>query len=181
LLILPLNRISDGDRRRESSYLGAAAGIRDQWWGELLTALDGVVREIRAGAMPATGGWRMDDWAALGEVIARQRGELDDWQKLIAHLKGAQYEFSAEGEIAVEAIETWLNNHNNVGRPIQARQLYQECREVLFGVGLPDSDWPRSVKSFGQRMANVADYLKTRFGMQEWRNNGKVYRFTIAP
>lgn len=186
LLLLPLNRVDDFDRRRESLFLQEIDELRSSWWGDLLTALNGVVKELQDGDLPTTSALRMADWEALGRLMSIQADQVDLWDEIVTELKAAQNNFLADGEIVIEAIDTWLNDttqyslRSNIGRWVTARELYTEAQTLLFNGNKPDSDWPRSVKAFGKRLINIKSVLQQRYGLQsrENRNHLNEYKFT---
>jgi len=187
LLLLPLNRVDDDDRRRESLFLTEIDALRDAWWGDLLTNLNAVVRELQKGDLPSTSTLRMADWEALGRLMSTQADKVDLWEDIVTDLKLAQNNFLADGEIVIEAVDAWINDTsvsalkivNNVGRWVTARELYTEAQQLLFGGNKPDSDWPRSVKAFGRRLMNVRSVLKDRYDMESQENRTRIleYRF----
>lgn len=168
VIILPLKRIEDDARGRELEFMLWAQRNRNQFWGHLLNQLNHVVAELRAGAIPVASPLRMADWEALGRIISSiSPSKIDLWEQLVEIIKSEQSNFLAEGEIVIEAIDTWLSsNPLNPGRWVTARELYTESQQLLFANSKPDSDWPRSVKSFGWRLKNIRDYLKNRYDME---------------
>jgi hypothetical protein len=171
VIILPLKRIEDDARDRELDFMQWAARNRNAFWGQLLQELNKIVAELRAGSIPVASPLRMADWEALGRIISNLNDKADCWDRLVDVIKTEQGNFLAEGEVIIEAIEAWLTNpthllQSNVGRWVTARELFEESKNLLFSGSKPDSDWPRSVKSFGWRLKNISDYLKARFGMK---------------
>lgn len=184
LLLLPLNRVQDADRRRESLFLTEIDELRNAWWGDLLTSLNAVVKQLQEEELPATSTLRMADWEALGRVMSLQADKEDLWEETVVDLKLAQNNFLADGEIVIEAVDTWLNNANpakqlasNVGRWTTARELYSEAQVLLFAGNKPDSDWPRSVKAFGKRLMNTKSILESRYGMQVRENRARIMEY----
>lgn len=182
VIILPLERIRDDARGRELDFMLWARRNRNRFWGYLLGRLNEIVAELRAGNMPPSSSLRMADWEALGRVISGiSPSHLDLWELLTERIKNEQSNFLAEGEVVIEAIQTWLgSNPLNPNRWVTARELYIESQNLLFGSNKPDSDWPRNVKSFGWRLRNVTDFLKVQFGMDVRENthlNRVEYRF----
>ena len=182
LLILPLNRISDDERRRESLFLSEIDELRNSWWGDILTNLNAVVHELQNGGLPSTSSLRMADWEALGRIMSIQSGKLDLWEEIVKDLKRAQNNFLADGEIVIEAIDTWLNSKSsslmnsdsNIERWVTARELYTEAQQLLFNGNKPDSDWPRSVKAFSKRLNNIRSVLENRYGMESRVSRGQT-------
>ena len=180
IVILPLQRLSDDQRGRELDFMQWATANRNQFWGCLLKQLNLVVAALRAGSIPVASPLRMADWEALGRIISMVHDKTDQWDTLVNMIKSEQGNFLAEGEIVIEAIDVWLTNPGslltpNVGRWVTARELYVESQQLLFPGSKPDSDWPRSVKSFGWRLKNIGDFLKDRYGMKtmDFRNQTK--------
>ena len=165
-VILPLKRIPDDQRGQELNFMEWIEKNRNGFWFELLNRLNRVVAELRAGAIPVGSPLRMADWETLGRIISQTNNKNALWDEIVNIIKSEQRDFLAEGEVIIEAIETWLGNPQNAGRWVTARELYIESQNLLFGSNKPDSDWPRSVKSFGWRLKNIADYLKQRFKMK---------------
>jgi hypothetical protein len=165
LLIFKLERIKDEQRTREGYFLDAIAAMRNRWWGGMLNLLNQIVAYLRNNNLPDNSPLRMADWEVFGRAVSQMMGKTDEWKMIVAELKKAQGEFLAE-DIIVEAIQKWLEIPTNINREVLARDLYAECEAVLFNGNKPDSDWPRSVKSFSHRLSNVAEYLKNEFGMK---------------
>lgn len=166
VIILPLKRIPDDQRGRELEFTEWVERNRNAFWFNLLNQLNQIVARLRAGSIPMASPLRMADWEALGRIVSQIYDKEDIWDQLVDMIKNEQRGFLADGEVIIEAVETWLGNPMNVGRWVTARELYTESQELLFGTNRPDSDWPRSVKSFGWRLKNINDYLKQQFGMK---------------
>jgi glutamine synthetase type III len=124
----------------------------------------------------------MADWEALGRIMSIQSGKLDLWEEIVKDLKRAQNNFLADGEIVIEAIDTWLNSKSsslmnsdsNIERWVTARELYTEAQQLLFNGNKPDSDWPRSVKAFSKRLNNIRSVLENRYGMESRVSRGQT-------
>lgn len=183
LLIFPLARIEDDRRETEASFLAAYDDERDAWWTHLLLTLNSVVDRLRARPLDIHSPLRMADWETLGRAISETFGKEHLWNDLVVEMKRAQGEFVADGDIVLEAIDKWLDNPLNASRLVSARELYTETQELLFGIAKPDADWPRSVKGFGRRLANVKDYLVQAYGMQTVmsRKMHQLYQFRRRP
>lgn len=173
LLLLPLNRVQDADRKRESMFLQEVDEIRNMWWGDLLIKLNSVINKLQTGSVPVASPLRMADWEALGRLMSQSTNEEPLWNDIVDELKQSQNDFLADGEIVIEGIENWLQMLGNVSRWVTARELYTEIQSCLFNGNKPDSDWPRSVKAFGKRLKNIQDTLKSRFGMKVHQNNAQ--------
>ena len=173
-VILPLTRIPDDQRGQELNFIEWIEKNRNGFWFEILNHLNRIVAELRSGTIPVGSPLRMADWETLGRIISQVNGKIALWDEIVNSIKGEQRDFLAEGEVIIEAIEAWLGNPQNVGRWVTARELYVESQYLLFGNNKPDSDWPRSVKSFGWRLRNTADYLKQRFGMETMDYGGRT-------
>ncbi len=165
-IILPMKRIPDDQRGQELNFIEWIEKNRNGFWFELLNHLNRTIAELRTGAIPVGSPLRMADWETLGRVISQANKKTNLWDEIVNIIKNEQRDFLAEGEVIIEAIEAWLSNPQNIGRWVTARELYVESQYLLFGNNKPDSDWPRSVKSFGWRLKNTADYLKQRFRMR---------------
>lgn len=175
LLLLPLNKVQDADRKRESMFLEEVDAIRNMWWGDLLTKLNQVIYKLQTGSIPVASPLRMADWEALGRLMSQASNLEPLWNAIVDDLKISQNDFLADGEIVIEGVEVWLQTVGNLQRWVTARELYSEIQVGLFNGNKPDSDWPRSVKSFGKRLKNIHDVLKVRFGMKEhsYQNSNK--------
>lgn len=181
LLLLPLNRVEDADRRRESLFLAEIDELRNAWWGDLLSSLNAVVKELQKGELPANSTLRMADWEALGRVMSIQADKEELWDETVVDLKLAQNNFLADGEVVIEAIDTWINDVNpakqlasNLNRWATARELYTESQQLLFAGNKPDSDWPRSVKAFSKRLMGIKSILTERYGMTTRISRGQT-------
>jgi len=172
VIILPLKRIPDDQRGRELNFNEWVERNRNGFWFELLQRLNRIVAELRAGSIPQASPLRMADWEALGRIISQVYNKSILWDEIVNIVKGEQRNFLAEGEVIIEAIEAWLQLPGNLKRWVTARELYNEAQYALFGSNKPDTDWPRSVKSFGWRLKNTADYLKQRFEMKTMEVRG---------
>ncbi|MHB1131747.1 MAG: P-loop NTPase family protein [Chloroflexota bacterium] len=160
LLILPLKRIDDSDRTREAYFLREVITKRDRWWGDCLTVLSSVVAEIRRNGIPDRGGLRMEDWAALGTVVARAEGQVDLWESGLKDTKNRQTTFLLEDDVLVQGIESWLSSQQYTNAALTTRQLYEEIKFALFGTNRPESTWPRSVRAYGRRLKGIERELR---------------------
>lgn len=172
VIILPLKRIPDDQRGRELNFNEWIERNRNAFWFDLLQRLNRIVAELRAGSIPQASPLRMADWEALSRIISQIDNKESLWDEIVNIIKGEQRNFLAEGEVIIEAIEAWLQLPGNLKRWVSARELYNEAQYALFGNNKPDTDWPRSVKSFGWRLKNTADYLKQRFEMKTMEVRG---------
>ncbi|MEZ0396816.1 MAG: hypothetical protein ABWK53_10365 [Anaerolineales bacterium] len=170
VIILPLKRIPDDQRGRELNFNEWIERNRNAFWFDLLQRLNRIVAELRAGSIPQASPLRMADWEALGRIISQIDNKEPLWDEIVNIIKGEQRNFLAEGEVIIEAIEAWLQLPGNLKRWVSARELYNEAQYALFGNNKPDTDWPRSVKSFSYRLRNLHDYLKQRFDMEKVEN-----------
>ncbi|GIV66673.1 MAG: hypothetical protein KatS3mg047_1066 [Bellilinea sp.] len=180
VVILPMKRIPDDQRGRELAFMEWVERNRNGFWFDIMNKLNRIVAELQNGAIPQASPLRMADWEAFGRLVSEIYGKSDLWDRAVDIIKNEQRGFLAEGEVIIEAIEAWLDNPQNIGRWVTARELYNEAQYIIWGTNKPDTDWPRSVKSFGHRLKNVKDYLKERFDMETWEYGGRTmmkYRF----
>jgi hypothetical protein len=183
VLILQVRRIEDSDRARESRFLMEVMQKRNQFWGDTLTALNSVVAEIRRSGIPDRGGLRMEDWAALGTVMAQAWDQSDTWEMGLNGVKVRQAELLLDDNVVVAAIEAWIASPSHTNTPLTTRNLYEVAKSALFGVDRPDANWPRSVKSFGRALAGMQRELQSHFeksGVEmTWRmvQGNTVYQF----
>jgi len=70
-LIIPVERIGDDGRVRESAFMTRCVTGRNLWWGDLLAALNQVVATVHRDGIPAKSTVRMADFEALGRIVAR--------------------------------------------------------------------------------------------------------------
>lgn len=162
VLVLPVERVEDERRLRESLLVKEVITQRDQWWGDVLTALNQIVGELRRAGVPERGGLRMEDWAALGSVVARAGGLEAVWERAIERVRHAQGALLLEDDVIAAALEMWLASSQYTDQWIPTRDLYKQTTLAFFGLDRPDSTWPRSVKSFGRRLAGMRRELAAR-------------------
>jgi hypothetical protein len=174
LVVLPVTRIDDGDRARESRFLSDTMVKRNQWWGDTLTALNQIVAEIRRSGIPDRGGLRMEDWAALGAVISKTMDQQEVWGKALEQVKVRQAELLLEDDIVVTAIEAWLDSPNFFNGSYFTRNIYQECKSALYGPNRPDAGWPQTVKSFARRLAGMQRELQERLKKSGTRMSWRI-------
>lgn len=180
LLLLPVTRIGDAGRLRETDLFDQAEAARNNWWGDVLTTLNRMVAEIRAGGLYGPSSLRMADFEALARVLAKTENKDGVWTAFVDGLKRGQADFLLDGDLIVDGLETWLENPLNRGRAVTARELHAELTVVLFQDTRPPRDWPSSVKSFGKRLATMRRELQAFFAV-EWSNTrGRIcYRFNL--
>ena len=182
-LLLSVKRLESGERRREKLLHEEVMRQRNRWWGDTLTALNAVVAELRRAGLPERGELRMEDWAALGAVAARAGGQEAVWERSLERVRAAQGAFLLEDDVVTSGIEAWLASPQHTPRPIATRDLYERVRDALFGTDRPDASWPRSVKSFGRRLAGIRRELASRLARDgvsmTWRelHGNTVYEF----
>lgn len=180
LLILPVNRLNESQRIRESAFLAKALDQRGKWWGDVLTLLNAVVAEVRRSGLPEHSTVRMADFEVLGRVIARASGQVDVWRRVVESWGDTQSALLLDESVVVEAIEEWLKDPGNHGREVETRTLYSECEVALFGSNKPDMSWPKSVKSFGWQLRTVRRAMQRRFKVS-WRERSSRTLYQIAP
>jgi hypothetical protein len=176
ILLLPVKRIDDAARSRESKFLQEVLQKRNQFWGDCLTALNSVVAHIRWGGIPDRGGLRMEDWAALGTVMARAVGQDDIWENGLNGVKTRQAAFLLEYDVLSQAIDAYVSDPTHSRKPLETRKLYSELKAALYGQDRPDASWPRSVRSFGRHLAGsrreIAAHLAKSGIQMSWYESG---------
>lgn len=168
LLILRVKRVEDEVRQPESQFLEECTRRRGAWWGDVLTVLNAVVRELRVNGRPPRSPLRLADWESFGRVVARMYGKGKAWSVFVESLKTAQRDLLLENEPICEALERWLEVPGNRGRELTARGLYEELTAALYGSNKPTSEWPRSARSFAKKFAMLRRDLAARYGLT-WR------------
>ena len=175
LLLLPVDRLSADQRVRESLFLQQVAARRNAFWGELLTTLNRIVAEIRSNGLPDRGGLRMEDWAAFGSAVAAAEDTTDIWETAVKLALSQQADFLLEDNVVAQGIEAWIESPHFTQMWLPTRALYGQCQEALFGTGRPDSNWPRSAKSFARQLQQCRDELRGHLRQQgilmEWRTD----------
>lgn len=183
VLMLPTERLADDKRQSESSLLRELGQRRDEWWGELLTFLNLVVREIRKNGIPEQGGLRMEDWACMCSVFAAVEGQPKLWADALKWIKKSQGDFLLDGNIVLEAVEHWLKHITYLDTWLTARELRDYAGVALFGQYKAEHSWPKDSKTFGRRFSEIKRELQARiqpqgFVLHERTNNGyQQYRF----
>lgn len=179
LLILPVNRLSDSARIRESAFLAEALSRRSLWWGDVLTLLNHVVSVIRQEGLPEHSAVRMADFEVLGRVVAQAKDAEQIWLRAISDWGEAQSDLLLDDSVIVEAIEEWLKTPTNYGRKVDTRTLYSESELALYGSNRPDGSWPRSIRSYGWQLRALRRALKRSLNVSwEERNKRTYYLFT---
>lgn len=189
LLLLPVDRLSADQRIRESLFLQQVAARRNAFWGELLTTLNRIVAEIRSNGLPDRGGLRMEDWAAFGSAVATAEGTTDVWETAVKLALSQQADFLLEDNVVAQGIEAWIESPHFTQLWLPTRALYGQCQEALFGTGRPDSNWPRSAKSFTRQLSQCREELRKRiqtiYGIEMyWRmapGRHQEYQFLRGP
>jgi hypothetical protein len=175
LLLLPVDRLSADQRVRESLFLQQVAARRNAFWGELLTTLNRIVAEIRSNGLPDRGGLRMEDWAAFGSAVAAAEDTTDIWEDAVKLALSQQADFLLEDNIIAQGIEAWIESPHFTSLWLPTRAIYGQCQEALFGTSRPDSNWPRSAKSFARQLQQCRDELRGHLRQQgilmEWRTD----------
>ncbi|MFZ5919305.1 MAG: bifunctional DNA primase/polymerase [Chloroflexota bacterium] len=179
LLLLPVARIDDDERKRETDFFDQTAAMRPDWWGDVLTALNQAVAAIRRGELRGASRLRLADWEALGRVFARNEGQEALWDSFVDGLKRTQSDFLLEGDLIVEALEAWLADGENHGRQMTTKDLHQELTVSLSGEHKPPADWPKSTVSFGKRLAGIRRDLAAYYRVEWGRGTGnkQLYQF----
>ena len=183
LMIQEVARLPSNKRKAELAFLREASKIRDAWWGDVLTQLNRIVKELREGDTPTVSPLRLADWEILGRIISDVDNKAAEWHQVVKDLQKTQSTFIAEGDCVVEAIEAWLSKPLNSGKKISARDLYNEAKEALWPYPTrPDRNWPKSALWFGRRVSDVKEYLAMTHGFKSWReSSGMMYQFTGIP
>lgn len=178
LLLLPTRAIPDDQRQPERHFLEQVEAIRDDWWGDVLLALNGIVASIRRGGLAITSELRMADWESLGRLVAKNEGQEHLWEEFVRHLKLQQSGFLLSDDPLVEGLDQWIKNPENHGRKVKARELHSELAEILFGDKHRPKDWPSTTSGFGKKLAGIRQNLRTVYKV-EWgqERNYCVYQF----
>lgn len=156
LLILPVERIDDDNRRRESELYADVETMRDAWWGEVLTLCNRIIAAIRRGELGSSPSrLRLADWEALGRLLACEEGREEDWNTFCREMQRSQSDFLLEDDPIVDGLRQWAKEPSNIGQEATARKLYGELTTLLFGDKKPDAGWPKSPQSFSKRLANI--------------------------
>lgn len=180
LVILPMKRIDDRVRMRESLFLEEVLQKRNQFWGDCLTALNSVVAQIRRGGIPDRSALRMADWAALGTVMAQAVDQEATWEIGLNEVKTKQAELLLEEDVLLMGLDLLLQDPRHRGTAYETRNLYSEVKSALYGQDRPDASWPRSVRSFGRRLAGsrreiAAHLAKSGIQMSWWESGTRTY------
>jgi hypothetical protein len=179
LLLLPVERLSAAQRVRESLFLQQVADRRNQFWCELLNALNRIVANIRAEGIPERGGLRMEDWAAFGTAVARAE-ECEDWDRGVAIALQQQSDFF--WKTTSSPSHRGVADSSSLARVGRRHEYFITSKVVLFGMNRPDANWPRSAKGFTRQLTNCRDELRAYFGDRniqiEWRQGrGNAWEF----
>ena len=163
LLLLPVVRIEDDQKLRETDVYHRVAQKRGPWWGNVLTALNAAVASIRRGELCGKSQLRMADWEALGRVFAQNEDKIDTWNRFVARLKRSQSDFLLKDDLIVDGLNLWLQNAENHGREANSRELHSELTLLLFQGKKPPSDWPKSTHGFSMHLSNMRRELQNVF------------------
>jgi len=163
LLLLPVKRIQETDRTGNLDLTDQVTTMRDYWWGEVLTILNQAVASIRQGQLSTHPRMRLADWERLGRLLAHNEGHEPLWDRFCKDMLARQQDFLLEDNPIVEALDIWMEDPRNHGRELLTRELYEELTQALFGDKKPSSDWPKSVRGFGMRLAGIRSALRARY------------------
>jgi hypothetical protein len=182
LVILPVTTIPEKYLKAERSFLDADEQTRSAWWGDVLTMLNKIVTNIRAGKLKSKSTLRMADWESFGRLVAQIENNESVWEKFISQLKKSQTGMLLEGDMIVDAILNWLEGDSaNYGKSIFGSSLYQELTAKMYAIPtssrLP-KEWPDSAKKFCRRLQMVREAMKNVLDV-EWSETklGVKYRF----
>jgi hypothetical protein len=180
LLMLSVARIQT--QIPESIFLLDSLKKRNEWWGDVLQALNATVATIRRDGIPKQSSMRMADFEALGRITARADGQEAVWERAVKDWGSHQAQFLLEDSVITEALELWLSIPANRLRRLDTRTLFQECESALFGTNRPDRSWPRSARSFGKALAGLRRSLQSRFIVYWWESPSRTYyQFDVLP
>lgn len=183
VLLLPVKRIDDQARVRESLFLEEVLKRRNQFWGDCLTALNSVVAQIRRDGIPEQSTLRMADWGALGTVMARAAGQEDIWENSLNGMKTRQASLLLEDDVVLQGLLLYTAGLASKPISLETRKLYSAVQGTLYGQDRPDASWPRSVRSFGRRLAGsrreIAAHLAKEGIQMSWYESGTrtYYKF----
>jgi hypothetical protein len=166
LLILPIFRIAEENRKSEHYFLNLLQEKRDMWWTSILHTLNKVVAAIRHGVYQPESRLRMADWESLGRVLAVVEGKEPLWDKLVVYMGGLQSDFLLESDPICDALDKFLILQENWDRKMLARDLYYVLKDALFGSKPPTDDWPKSVISFAKHLNSIRPNLGVRCGLR---------------
>jgi len=179
--IVPVSRIAGADRGTESSFLLKAIADRNKWWGDVILAIQDVLRAIKCDGIPEHSSVRMADFEALARLYARSRDEEHVWDRVILNWSSEQADLLLTDSPILEALEVWLDPTTE-GQWFSARDLHSRLEAAMYAGQKPDSSWPRSVIGFGRMLAEQMDTLRRRYKIEhEGRNGRNRYKFERIP
>lgn len=184
-IVLPCRRLEVEDRGRELTLHQEARVRRNRWWGDVLQELNRTVWEIREHGLSEHSGFRMEDWAAVGEALARASGRGALWPVVIRLLRDQQHELMLKDNPVVDGVLAWLQALIPPPSPskLKTADLFTQCKQALYPGGIADKGWPVSAKAFGRQLQGVEEELQARLAEVGWHmewgteSGYRVYRF----
>ncbi len=135
---------------------------RSAIWGELLLRL-GEVADAMGMVNPPTIPFRMADFGAFGWIVSHVQGKDEEWTKLLSKLERSQMGFAAEGDGALEALRTVVNQNHRRMEPTSSADLFKQCAQVAEAENLP---FPRSAQGFGRWLTNASRMIEVELGVR---------------
>lgn len=176
LLVLPMDRISDQHRERETQLEADVLGARGEFWGEILQTLNASVALIRLDKLQGDSTLRLADWEALGRVFSQVLEQADQWPEVVKALKGGQSDFLLQDDLIVEGLAKWLLDREHWGKEMTAREIHEALAGMLFDGQKPPADWPKSTMGFAKRLANIRRDLGALFDVWLGSGSGPEHR-----
>jgi hypothetical protein len=151
---------------------------RPALFGEWLWFLNEIVRLIHAGKLvkyAERSPHRLADFAALAHVIGDVLGVTsDEVEGMLDAMQAERDVLITEGDPLIDLMDRWLENTNNIGRPVVATDLHRELSEIA----------KRYSRSFYKSPATLAQKLRAQPIQKQFdvrvvgqRGNAKLYEF----
>ncbi len=153
-------KIADGKMRRD------ILTSRPQLIGGLLSILNGVVRELRAGGGDFSSHHRLADFHWFGRLASRVMGVSAAFERAMDNLDREQMHLLADGDERLALLEVWLDSRSEVweGEEISASALFDQLRLLYQGA---EKSFPfRSPTSVGTWLGRHADMIESELNIR---------------
>lgn len=159
--LLPIHFKENKSRRyiAEGMLTRTQKELRPARLGNMLNIANGVVKQLRAGAVPQETSLRIADFAFIGQLIANAMGHGDEFKEAVEKLPREQRRFMSHDHPILEAVEEWLARGNR-GREVDFQKFFEELQEIG---GWNDRRGMRTWKGLLEKMKEMKDTIEGAF------------------
>ncbi len=187
LLLIHLDRYEKEDRKLDTNLYNTLETNRNDIWLAIFSELQNILKAVQQ-AYNGVLNFRITGFAYFCLQIAQYNKQLKTMQTIFDKLSRSQTDFTLENESIFTCLETWIDqNHQNGGlaptenngREMLINDLYDELEEISISLK-EDKKFPKTVKSFSQKLRNIKSNLSAYFEINTRKGKARTSYLTFS-